>query len=272
MKQVSELLLNLFTDTQNPFRKNFLENIRQYNSALALASIRVNMEVMKPGIFVYKIHGAAYFNTSSLHPSEESGPRSYCQLYVVDSDQANQERLGRTENANCDHRVMKDLDAMLRSSNKLAQRFLTVAELEKKEQENCREPVLLKMMFAKTPGNDLKVYREPTSSEVAIVFTGPDGGAPDKIDFTVCNRDGHLQTLGHCSPHCDPMCYPLLFPNGEYGWDPYMKHDSSFATRTRDRLTMLQFFQHRLAVREGFSTIHSAQKLFQQYIVTSYTR
>ena len=267
-----QLLLSLFTELDNPFRSNFMENIRQFNSALAFASIKANLETLRPGIFVYKIHGATYFNTSSLHPFKESGPRSYSQLYVVDSDQANQERLGRTENSNCDPRLMTDLDAMLRSTNQFAQRFLTVAELEKKEQDNLREPVSLKMMFAKTPGHDLKVYREPTTSEIAVVFTGPDGGVPDRIDFTIFSRDGHLKTIGHCSPHCDPMCYPLLFPNGEFGWDPYMKHDSSFATRTRDRLTMLQFFQHRLAVRKGFSAIHSAQKLFQQYIVTSYTR
>ena len=153
------MLLSLFTDLENPFRKNFMENIRKFNSALALASIRANLETMRPGIFVYKIHGATYFNTSSLHPSEDSNLRSYSQLYVIDSDLANQERLGRTENANCDPRLMHDLDAMLRSFNQLAQRFLTVAEMEKKEQENCREPVSLKMMFAKTPGQDLSLQR-----------------------------------------------------------------------------------------------------------------
>ena len=270
LKDVPQFLSSLYTDIDNPFRSNFLENIRQYNSALALASIKANFDEKRPGIFVYKIHGQTYFRSADLHPTEDRR-RAYGQLYVIDSDQANAERMNRPENHKCDERLMKDLDSMLRTHHSFAKRFMTVAEIEK-EEEKRRGVVTLKMMFSKTPGLDMRVYNEPTSSEVAVVFTGPDGGAPDRIDLSICNRNGRIQTINHCSPNCDPMTFPLLFPNGEFGWDPSMEHDPSFATVSRKRLTLLEFSQYRLAVRPGFSTLHSAQKLFQQYAVTTYTR
>jgi hypothetical protein len=74
------------------------------------------------------------------------------------------------------------------------------------------------------------------------------------------------------SAHTDPMCYPILFPRGDLGWHNSMQHVEERRTATRTRLTMQQFYGHRLAVRDGFSPIHRSGKLFQQYLVDAYVK
>ncbi|XP_076044682.1 uncharacterized protein LOC143027298 [Oratosquilla oratoria] len=43
-------------------------------------------------------------------------------------------------------------------------------------------------------------------------------------------------------------------------------------TRVRNKVTMQEFYAYRLAIRGGFSPIHSGGKLFQQYIVDAYVK
>ena len=78
--------------------------------------------------------------------------------------------------------------------------------------------------------------------------------------------------MPYISSHVDPMCYPLLFPRGDLGWHDSMRHVAEFRTAARNRLTMQQFYAHRLAIRDGFSLIHSSGKLFQQYLVDAYVK
>ena len=68
------------------------------------------------------------------------------------------------------------------------------------------------------------------------------------------------------------MVYPLLFPRGDPGWSESLQHAAEYRTAKRNRITMLQYYSYRLAVRSEFSTIHAAQKLFQQYLVDAYVR
>ena len=74
------------------------------------------------------------------------------------------------------------------------------------------------------------------------------------------------------SANCDPMIYPLLFPRGDLGWHCELQHDESHATAKRNKVTMLQFYAYRLAIRKCFSAIHRSRKLFQQYLVDAYVK
>ena len=68
------------------------------------------------------------------------------------------------------------------------------------------------------------------------------------------------------------MVYPLLFPNGDQGWHVNIWHVKHLQTRTRNRVTMLEFYAYRLTIRDGFSAIYRAEKLFQQYLVDAYVK
>jgi hypothetical protein len=71
------------------------------------------------------------------------------------------------------------------------------------------------------------------------------------------------------NPNCDSMVYPILFPNGEKGWDEEMKSEKQ---AIRNRITLLQFYSYRLAIRDEFNPILNAGKLSQQYIVDAYVK
>ena len=113
---------------------------------------------------------------------------------------------------------MKKLDGVVRSSNPYAQAYKNFAETER-QIGNAEE---LQLIFSKDPSKD-KTYDVPQCSEVAIVFNGAGGNAPEQIDFAVFKKDGGLVTMSHTSPNADPMVYPLLFPNGERGWHPFLR-------------------------------------------------
>ena len=68
------------------------------------------------------------------------------------------------------------------------------------------------------------------------------------------------------------MVYPLLFPRGDLGWIVGTLHKAERRTSKRQTVTMLQHYSYRLAIRQQFSAIHSARKLFQQYLVDSYVK
>ena len=80
-------------------------------------------------------------------------------------------------------------------------------------------------------------------------------------------RDRPPQRISYMSCNLDPMCYPLLFPSGVAGWHNGMTHTEEQRTAKCNKLTMQQFYGFRLAIREQFSPIHRAEKLFQQNAV-----
>ena len=78
--------------------------------------------------------------------------------------------------------------------------------------------------------------------------------------------------ISYMSANCDPMCYPLIFPINDLGWVHGMQHTLGYCTSKRHAITLLQFYSYRLAVRNTFSTIYFAGKLFQQYVVDAYVK
>lgn len=60
-----------------------------------------------------------YHRTSHMHPAGEE-IRKFVQLYVVNSAEADDMRSGNTTNSNCDPKLMKLLDEIIRSINILA--------------------------------------------------------------------------------------------------------------------------------------------------------
>ncbi|XP_055352995.1 uncharacterized protein LOC129598933 [Paramacrobiotus metropolitanus] len=130
----------------------------------------------------------------------------------------------------------------------------------------------ISLVLLKANGNDPRRYNDPRSGEVAAVFVSPDGEPPVERDIVVYTKQQHLSRISPLSPHCDPMVYPLLFPAGEYGWHPSLAHDPLYSTAKRKRITQLQFYSYRLAIRSNFSVLHASGKLFQQYIVDAYVR
>ncbi|CAF4462084.1 unnamed protein product [Rotaria sp. Silwood2] len=143
-------------------------------------------------------------------------------------------------------------------------------EIDRAEREK-RAPPPLRMIFdINYRIHDRRLYNLPTANEVAAVFVGEDNEVPSNRHIAIHPRCKGLQTIPIIDPNCDPMIYPLLFPLGDEGWHPGLeKTDQS---RKRKRISMLQFYSYRLAIRQTFSTIHYGGKLLQQYIVDAYVK
>ena len=74
--------------------QEFLKNIRNYNSSLALASATANVQMpSSPGAYCFRIHGQIYHATSFLYPENEE-PK-FSQVYILDTEQALLERHGQ---------------------------------------------------------------------------------------------------------------------------------------------------------------------------------
>ena len=206
--------------------------------------------------------------TSNL---ESIGRPVFSQFFVVDSQTASDERMGRKENDKCLADVIGILCphvSVIRRSNTYAALYKNLTEVEAATGP-CED---LQLVFKTDAWKDSRRYNEPNSNEASVVFIGTDGMPPKQIDFVVIMRDGNIKEISHTSPNSDPMASPLLFSNGEIGWHEILKHHQDHRTPKQNRLTMREIFKFRLAVRTGFSLLHNAGKLLQQFIVLSYVK
>jgi hypothetical protein len=204
---------------------------------------------------------------SSLYPNEAHNP-GYGQLYIFDSAEATTKRLENQSNQGCMVEVMQQLDEMLRQVNPFAESHKQMHHIT---QANPTMNVCT--VFMEDLDLDKRSYNAPTSrTEVAAVFVGEDGEPPTNRDISTYPTGDCCRCIVLLNKNGDPMVYLLLFLCREVGWRKELKHIEERRTTRRVRLTHLQIFAYRLALRPGFSLIHSSGKLFQQYVVDVYVK
>uniref|UniRef100_A0A8R1I5I4 ATP-dependent DNA helicase n=1 Tax=Caenorhabditis japonica TaxID=281687 RepID=A0A8R1I5I4_CAEJA len=246
-------------------------NIRQFNSALALASMGAQVEEFRGyGPYSYKIHGQIYHAAGPLHPPTGKAP-SYGQLYIMDTKQAAEERLSVAPNRNCDRSIMKSLSKLLAEINAFAKSYKMMFEVEKEGERLGVTDQPVRMIFdinaAKLNKN---TYNIPSSNEVAAVFVGDEDGAPPAKSVMAHGRDGQLTTIRDTDPHCDAMVYPIFYPRGTFGWHKDLQKAGS--SRKNSRITMLEYYSHILQIRESFNPILFGRNLFQQFAVDAFCK
>ena len=262
LKPIPGFLKYLFTE-QDSRSKGFREFIRQINSSLAFASLRVNIDksVMGGGPYVFKCQGIVYH---SIGPSEDS----YCKLYMVDSNEAMSLRLARKENQLVNKLILEKLDSYIREHNPLAKVFRKMndvynVECAKAKQEK-RDVPEIKIAFNKDSSKDQRRYNLPQTDEIAAIWVGQDGEPNFDIDFTVSPYGSKLTYIPVTSSKIDALVYPLFHIHGELGWDPFLSRNSA---GERSRITMREFYCYRLAQRDEFNVFHYGGKLYQQFAV-----
>lgn len=259
---------------ESPQSNNFFDNIRRYNSAMSFASF--GAQIAPPpghGPYCFRIHGQIYHRSSSLYPDNGATP-SYSQLYIIEGDQAVQARMNHTANQMCQRDIMVLLSIVLDRVSPYAAAYKFMHHVEQEQMQLARNtgsiPPTVTMHFKE--GTDVRRYNEPRHDEVAAIFVSNDGAPPKDRDIVVYPRDEPPRNISYMSSHSDPMVYPLFFPGGDLGWYSGMLHNPANRTQKRVKVTQLQFYSHRLAVRANFSPLFYGGKLFQQYIVDSYVK
>ena len=104
--RVSPLIKQLFT-RQHEHSNNFHDNIRSINSALAFASLGANI-APPPGYgpYCFRINGQIYHRSGALHPSNDD-QRQFAQLYILDPEEAANQRMQMNTNAQCNPQLMQ---------------------------------------------------------------------------------------------------------------------------------------------------------------------
>ena len=242
----------------NRLGNTFLEHIRAYNNALALASLGCN-QVCMPGFSPnFKIQGKMFHRIGSLLPAENQAPK-FAQLFFYDSDNELANRL--SHHSDLDPDILGQLQRVLHANNSYIQSFKAAVELE------CQEDVKIVLHADKRlkPTNEhCRRYNLPVQTEVAALLPGE---SHSNLDVIVSCRDGTLQRVNTVHRSYDPLHYVLLFPEGTDGWQLGLK-------RTDNRtLSALDFYSHRLQVRHNdFNIIMKSRRLMQQYAVDQWAK
>ena len=261
--------------SNNEQSRNFKENIRQYNSSVSFASFGAKTATPPGrGPYTFRLHGQIYHRAGCLHPPDTAAP-SYSQLYIIEANHAIQARLQHAQNQHCRQDVMTILTTVLNRVNPYAAQYIIMQEVEQEQlrlaAENNTVPRTVTMNIMR--GSDPRRYNNPTrTDEVAAIFISPDGVPPHDRDIVVHPKNQAPCNISWRSANIDPMVYPVFFPRGTLGWHYGMDHAPEHATRTNNKISCLQFYAHRLAVRAGFNPIFYGGKLFQQYVVDGYVR
>lgn len=253
--------------------KNFQENIRNYNNSLAMASMSANIKMPTGGPYCFRVHKQVYHFVGSSHPTVPH-ERNFAQVLFLDTEQAAAELAGRKMNDSCSEELFKKLIEILRNHHPHAKGFRMMYEMEEKERKRAekekREGKRVTMVLQARKDQDKNRYQESTANEVAVVYVGDEEEIPGKRETIVQQRSGNLRAMHVTDKNCDPMSYPLLFPTGQFGWHPNIGYVRSRGKRVR--VTMREFYCFNLHVRNTFSPLFRAGKLFQQFVVDIWTR
>ncbi|KAL7616464.1 hypothetical protein Lser_V15G00051 [Lactuca serriola] len=279
-----QLLLDLYSGLSEK-SQNFIQNIRRYNMMFAFTSMvgMIDHIVSLGGApYVYRMHGQNYHIAGSLLPEEGESPR-FCQLYIYDTDHEVQNSF-----KSCESNKKKKTTSNESMANPFSLEFWTIHELmglldfinplvkQFRMARDCfgsnpTERIRLRLIGSRE--NDGRQYNLPTTNEVAALIIGDIDGYGSR-DIVLETQSRHLQRINELHPQYLALQYPLLFPYAEDGFRVDILHRGveDLESDGRIRLTMREFFAYRIKQRtDEISLILRSRKLFQQFLIASYT-
>ncbi|XP_065654822.1 uncharacterized protein LOC136081437 [Hydra vulgaris] len=164
------------------------------------------------------------------------------------------------------------LQTIITEKSPFALAFKNTAEVEGEEIRQAavegHQASVVKMSLLE--GGDRRRYNLPSHDEV--VFVGEDGAPPTSREVVIYPKGHHLKIVSSMSANLDPMIYPLFFPRGDAGWHNQLVHNPERATLVRNHVTLSQFYNCRLSVRQFFCLLFYGKKLFHQHAVDAYVK
>ncbi|KAL8477792.1 hypothetical protein ACS0TY_029913 [Phlomoides rotata] len=206
-------------------------------------------------------------------PQPENNPK-FSQLYIYDTENEVNNRINALSGRNKDGckrlngQIVDELKMMVDEFNPFAIKFRHA-----KERIETGDGSSFKMRLIERRAGDGRTHNLPTTSEVAALIPGDIDKDMQKRNVVLQLRDGFLQRISELHPNYIPLQYPLLFPYGEDGYRLGIVHnDAESTSRRRTQLSMREFFAFRIHERGCEpSTIFNSKRLFQQFMVDSYT-
>jgi hypothetical protein len=206
---------------------------------------------------------------------DEGRPPVYAQLYIYDTENEVQNRISIFDrdrecdsDSQVDKTIVEGLVRMFDESNGLVKSFRMARDLLWHGQ--CQS---LRLRLLHDRSRVAPQYSAPTGSEIAALIVGDFSEEKKTPDVIIQDRGGGLRRISNLHANYMALQYPILFPYGEQGFKLGIKYSRSGAlpVRTRDEVTMLEYYAFRLQQRrcEATTLIHG-DRLFQQYIVDAF--
>ncbi|CAA0842482.1 Unknown protein, partial [Striga hermonthica] len=165
--------------------------------------------------------------------------------------------------------IVEGLKAMLDEHNELVKSFRMARD---RLQQSGSVDVRVRLIGRRY--NDARRYNLPTSSEVAALVVGDFDQALGDRDILVETKSGLLQRINELNASYLALQYPLLLPYGEDGYreDIPFTDIKPVVEDGRKTVSVREYFAYRIHDRgHEPSTILSARRLFQQFVVDAYT-
>lgn len=232
--------------------RQFLKNIRKYNSSMSFTSFGSKSISFPNGISNFKIQGQIYHKMGSLLP--ETHDPLFGQLYFFDSDTQRNSRTN--QNGGLCANILDRLQSQMEEHNPIIQTFKRIVEVEP---ENVS--IVLR--------NGDKNYAAPVGSEIAVLL--PNEGYSSR-DIIIKKQSDELQRINELNQFYDPLQYVLLFPNGTPGYHLGITMNDTTNRTSRTQVTPMDYYRYRLGLRSNQSILHRGGRLFQQYIVDQYAK
>uniref|UniRef100_A0A914YB10 Uncharacterized protein n=1 Tax=Panagrolaimus superbus TaxID=310955 RepID=A0A914YB10_9BILA len=149
----------------------FKRDIRPLNNVHSFGSFNadvVNFGVNRPGPYAFVVQGQVYYQINTALTNESNQPKSHGQLYIVDPEEAVENRIGIFNNLNPD--IVKKLSTILSEINAHAKAFKMLYEEIKLQKEIAEEmgvdPLNLSLHFGIKPGQDQRRFNLQASNEI----------------------------------------------------------------------------------------------------------
>ncbi len=254
----------------------YQRNIRNYNSALAMASGTSNCISPSIGTSAFNptltMQGQLHHFIGLLNPSE--GPRSrYLSVYIHDSFQNEVERANERQEdfPSVSASVLTNLEEMLQDCNSLVQSFLSQREIT--QGDETPQTIRLVIQANRPPSNEHeRRYNAPVAYEVAGIVIGSDADHIHRNDILNDNGNETMQRISASHRNYDALCYPLLFPDGQDGWYIGLQCTKPGSNNQKKASPMMDYQPFLLKRKNCFPLILLSGRLFQMFLVDMYVK
>ena len=265
--QPPELIKKLLTSDTAEARL-FRENIRPFNNALALSSIKVTERKFKNGYNPSVIYeGKVQQIFGPLQPEDGEQPR-FAQLYVVDPATQHTMRVNnmslpthlKPKQIDVITQTMKNLQQLINDVNPFVKDLLHVYEIP--DSELIDGKLIISCKERPKDAHPRTYNTQQSFSEVTVLTNS----VPS--DLVLRKRGGGLEFIYDLHPAAQPLHFVLLFPYGTKGYSEFMKHKDKDQTK---RVSPREYFSYHLNMRNlEADFFFRCQRLFQEYICLAY--
>ena len=215
---------------------HFLTHIRQYNTAMAMASVGHDARLLSGGPSSLILSGRAFHRVPGSFIADPGWNPSFAQIYLLDAEDATRVRNG-LHHESLHPEILRLLHRILMRDNPWVRQF-------------CQSAANSQPLIWRWDGKDVD-----TAMVLGAMIAAP--GSSRNIVIRVHDSTPRLINDLHCLYH--PLAYPILFPTGLTGWFLDMQ------TQSGGKLTRTQYLKYLIMRRSALSHIQRCGRLALEF-------